>query len=57
MIATGFESSNLPGTLLSRSTRREPLQRDNENKEAFQPRSLNTEDLDIPTFLRNRVRS
>ncbi|MBE9524263.1 MAG: cell division protein FtsZ [Chloroflexi bacterium] len=57
VIATGFESSNLPGTLLSPSARREPLQRDKEAKDVFQPRSLNTEDLDIPTFLRNRVRS
>ena len=28
-----------------------------QEKEEFQPRTLNTEDLDIPTFLRNRVRS
>ncbi|MEN8173263.1 MAG: cell division protein FtsZ [Chloroflexota bacterium] len=56
VIATGFESS-MPGGLLSRATYREPVQRDNDKKEEFQPRSLNTEDLDIPTFLRNRVRS
>jgi len=56
VIATGFESS-LPGSLLSRSTYLEPAKRDNEKIEVFQPRSLNTEDLDIPTFLRNRVRS
>jgi hypothetical protein len=27
------------------------------SKDEFVPRSFNTEDLDIPTFLRNRVRS
>jgi hypothetical protein len=26
-------------------------------QDVFAPRSFNTEDLDIPTFLRNRVRS
>jgi len=56
VIATGFESS-LPGSVFSRSEYREPAQRDSDKKEEFQPRTLNTEDLDIPTFLRNRVRS
>jgi len=57
VIATGFESSSMPGTLLSPSMRRESVQPNKENKDVFPPRTLNTEDLDIPTFLRNRVRT
>lgn len=57
VIATGFETSHMPGSIMSRSTLREPVMREKEKTEEFQPRSLNTEDLDIPTFLRNRVRS
>jgi cell division protein FtsZ len=60
VIATGFERSGLPRNIVQRSR----MSRDASGKkqtqpievEDFQPRSLNTEDLDIPTFLRNRVR-
>jgi cell division protein FtsZ len=59
VIATGFESSGMPRSIMERSQARQgtPSQkvRPDQNAE-FQPRSLNTEDLDIPTFLRNRVR-
>jgi cell division protein FtsZ len=59
VIATGFERTGLPRNIMER--RRAPrdvstsIQPQNDQEE-FQPRSLNTEDLDIPTFLRNRVR-
>jgi cell division protein FtsZ len=60
VIATGFESSGIPRNIMERSkTLREsstPQQSGTEKVSDFQPRSLNTEDLDIPTFLRNRVR-
>ncbi len=67
VIATGFERTGIPRRLLEKSgTRREnkPSQV-LENSEVvantgrpgdFQPRTFNTEDLDIPTFLRNRTR-
>lgn len=60
VIATGFERTGMPRSVMDRgrvrsdvSSARQPIQNQNEE---FQPRSLNTEDLDIPTFLRNRVR-
>jgi len=60
VIATGFERSGMPRNILERGRERrdafveqQPLK---EQSKEFQPRSLNTEDLDIPTFLRNRVR-
>lgn len=60
VIATGFERTSVPRNLLERNrvqtdiqSSKQPIQNPNE---AFQPRILNTEDLDIPTFLRNRVR-
>jgi cell division protein FtsZ len=63
VIATGFERTGMP-----RRVREVPVSepRDYEDKSAvpqpavkpslkeFQPRAFNTEDLDIPTFLRNR---
>jgi cell division protein FtsZ len=67
VIATGFERTGIPRRLLEKSgTGREnkPSQV-LENSEIaastsrsgdFQPRTFNTEDLDIPTFLRNRTR-
>ena len=67
VIATGFERTGIPRRLLEKSgTGREnkPSQV-LENSEVaantgrpgdFQPRTFNTEDLDIPTFLRNRTR-
>jgi len=62
VIATGFERSNMPRRVIeapARVPRERPLQTpqpaDKVARE-FQPRSFNTEDLDIPTFLRNRGR-
>jgi cell division protein FtsZ len=67
VIATGFERTGIPRRVLEKpvshpesSSARVP-----ENSEVlagasapteFQPRTFNTEDLDIPTFLRNRTR-
>jgi cell division protein FtsZ len=63
VIATGFERTGMPRRVVE-----QPV---NENRERpatsapivvsqpakeFQPRAFNTEDLDIPTFLRNRSR-
>ena len=60
VIATGFESTGMPRNIMERSqARRDSLseqQFPQDQITEFQPRSLNTEDLDIPTFLRNRVR-
>jgi cell division protein FtsZ len=67
VIATGFERTGIPRRLLRKPSQRQentvtPAQ---ENIEVmadagkpveFQPRTFNTEDLDIPTFLRNRTR-
>ena len=67
VIATGFERTGIPRRLLEKSTNT----RVNESEKImepsevtagtgkpsdFQPRTFNTEDLDIPTFLRNRGR-
>lgn len=61
VIATGFETSGIPRSIMQRTTRQqapiEAQQQQQPPQEKFQPRTLNTEDLDIPTFLRNRVRS
>jgi len=58
VIATGFERSGMPRNIMERSMRQpavnQPAAQD--ATEEFKPRQLNTEDLDIPTFLRNRVR-
>lgn len=69
VIATGFERSGMPRHILetpkSRAEQRHTSNPRPEVKEApsaqsqpveFQPRTFNTEDLDIPTFLRNRSR-
>jgi len=59
VIATGFERSGMPRNIMERSQPRHnvPAKTATQDQNAdFQPRSLNTEDLDIPTFLRNRVR-
>lgn len=67
VIATGFERTGVPRRMLDRSSASlDTLQMKklevNEPKESgyksldFQPRTFNTEDLDIPTFLRNRAR-
>ncbi len=62
VIATGFERTGLPRNILERprSVAQEmnaaQSQLNHSHQDEFQPRSLNTEDLDIPTFLRNRVK-
>jgi cell division protein FtsZ len=63
VIATGFERTGMP----ARRTVEAPVQEHkdravpininmNQAVKEFQPRAFNTEDLDIPTFLRNRGR-
>jgi cell division protein FtsZ len=70
VIATGFERAGVPRHMLEKPKPRpenrsaaapqenkEPQQVEAPRQQAdFQPRSFNTEDLDIPTFLRNRGR-
>jgi len=67
VIATGFERAGIPRRLLEKSanTRVNESEKIMEPSEVtagtgkpsdFQPRTFNTEDLDIPTFLRNRSR-
>jgi cell division protein FtsZ len=68
VIATGFERTGVPRHIIETPKPRvetrqvqhaevteasAPVQA---NKSEFQPRTFNTEDLDIPTFLRNRTR-
>ena len=56
VIATGFERTGMPRNILEGTIER-PRRRPRENQDKeFQPRAFNTEDLDIPTFLRNRAR-
>jgi cell division protein FtsZ len=63
VIATGFERTGVPRRLMEspggetreHSIPAAPQQQSQQNRE-FQPRAFNTEDLDIPTFLRNRGR-
>jgi cell division protein FtsZ len=64
VIATGFERSTpnrYAGEVVSRETKSERLAQSvppsQSQRRDFQPRALNTEDLDIPTFLRNRSTS
>jgi len=62
VIATGFERANavkrsieVPANEVRENTeRRETVQVARTASKEFQPRAFNTEDLDIPTFLRNR---
>ncbi|MEA3350470.1 MAG: cell division protein FtsZ [Chloroflexota bacterium] len=56
VIATGFGSSGMPPSIMERKERKQVYESKREVREEFQPRSLDTDDLDIPTFLRNRVR-
>lgn len=67
VIATGFERAGVPRRTIesarARAERNQVRKLDGEAKSEssgkpteFQPRTFNTEDLDIPTFLRNRVR-
>lgn len=64
VIATGFERTTPPRPLNDPATREAKSERQAQNVPAsptsrrdFQPRAFNTEDLDIPTFLRNRSTS
>jgi cell division protein FtsZ len=63
VIATGFERTGAPRRIVEPSSseaRPTPVEQPASSQPArpvsrdFQPRSFNTEDLDIPTFLRNR---
>jgi cell division protein FtsZ len=67
VIATGFERTGMPRRIIEKPAARPEVSsaRVLENSEVpagagtpveFQPRTFNTEDLDIPTFLRNRIR-
>ncbi len=60
VIATGFERTGMPRNIMERPRVRRDIsvgqEPSTEPVDVFQPRSLNTEDLDIPTFLRDRVR-
>jgi cell division protein FtsZ len=61
VIATGFERTGVPRRAIQSQRRENPemasvtasTEVEGANRE-FQPRAFNTEDLDIPTFLRNR---
>jgi cell division protein FtsZ len=66
VIATGFERTGMPRKMLEQPVVLEPRNMIEQQPVSvpvsrpsardFQPRSFNTEDLDIPTFLRNRNR-
>jgi len=62
VIATGFERTGMPKNIMTsakprfKHNRNEDKPEEGNGREEFQPRSLNTEDLDIPTFLRNRLK-
>ena len=68
VIATGFERTGMPARRIVETPVNEPRDRSNptpavktpapvsQPAKEFQPRAFNTEDLDIPTFLRNRSR-
>jgi cell division protein FtsZ len=67
VIATGFERTGVPRRVLERQSPRgenatpRPQEAPDQasgtgSGQQFQPRTFNTEDLDIPTFMRNRVR-
>jgi cell division protein FtsZ len=64
VIATGFERTGMPRSVIQRPrAKKEAAAKPREMESVasvrptrdFQPRAINTEDLDIPTFLRNRV--
>jgi cell division protein FtsZ len=63
VIATGFERTGMPRNIMERSINKTrtgaPIEvtKEPRKEEEFVPRSFNTENLDIPTFLRNRNRS
>jgi cell division protein FtsZ len=63
VIATGFEKTGMPTNIMTRTRRPSQVEGKGGNGDIeelegeFVPRSFNTENLDIPTFLRNRSRS
>lgn len=63
VIATGFERTGMPTNIMTRTRRPSQVEgkagnvEQDERELEFVPRSLNTENLDIPTFLRNRSRN
>ena len=63
VIATGFERTGMPRNIMERSVTKTrtgaPIEKTTEpgREQEFVPRPLNTENLDIPTFLRNRNRN
>jgi len=63
VIATGFQTTGMPRNIMERSSRRNRMESSVdegvqiERELEFVPRSFNTENLDIPTFLRNRKRN
>lgn len=57
VIATGFERTGMPRNIMERPAKRTRNRAEDAKDKEFQPRSFNTEDLDIPTFLRNRSRN
>ncbi len=63
VIATGFEKTGMPTNIMQMAGRRSRLdtpvnnEMQDERESEFVPRTLNTENLDIPTFLRNRGRT
>jgi len=63
VIATGFETTGMPTNIMQMAGRRSRVEtsvgneKEDERELEFVPRSLNTENLDIPTFLRNRNRN
>jgi cell division protein FtsZ len=65
VIATGFERTGMPRRILENpkphveSRQTQPIERPTPIQrpvQEFQPQTLNTDDLDIPTFLRKRLR-
>lgn len=57
VIATGFERAGVPRRILERRrAAKQPEEKKLKQEVAFQPQTFNLEELDIPTFLRNRVR-
>ena len=63
VIATGFQKSGMPRNIMERSFQKDMRvpQTSNQGMDGeeveFVPRQFNTENLDIPTFLRNRTRN
>ena len=63
VIATGFEKTGMPTNIMQMAGRRSRMETpagsesQDERELEFVPRSLSTENLDIPTFLRNRGRN